>query len=177
MKSVDVFIAYSRKDKKIADQLLERLKPLERKNSAFILYSDKFLLGSKQEFQAKQASIILLLISKNFLASSYFQTIAQKVGEASGLKKEGHVRVIPIVVRPSNWPGTLLDTLNTLLTSRKPIASSTDPEALFFTLTQGVQKVAEELIEDPSPPAGALSLTTEIVEPAEMIEKRKQLEE
>src|SRR5579859_4623213 len=148
MKSVDVFIAYSRKDKKIADQLLERLKPLERKNSAFILYSDKFLLGSKQEFQAKQASIILWLISENFLASSYFQTIAAKVREASGPRKEGHVRVIPIIVRPSNWLGVLINTLHILLTSRKSITASIDPEVVFFTLTQSVQKVAEELIED-----------------------------
>ncbi len=168
MSKTEVFIVCSHRDQKIASEIMKHLQPLEKQGLIFTSYNDRFIPGSNWEYQIKQhidqASIILLLISADFLASSHFEDIENEVQRALERQEAGNVRVIPVIVRPVSWRGTQLDELQPLPTGGKPITLWANRNVAYLNVAQGIRKVITELTKDTPQPQNPPPETEDVAE-------------
>src|SRR5579864_4070704 len=106
-KSLSVFISYSHKDQKLLEELEIHLSNLKRQNIISSWYDGDIVPGAEWENQIlehlKVAQIILLLVSADFMASDFCFSIEMQ--EAITRHNAGEARVIPILLRPTDWKG------------------------------------------------------------------------
>ena len=103
-QSVEVFYSYAHKDEPLRNELEKHLSVLQR-NGLVSSWHDRQIEPGMDWAQAidthlETASIILLLISSDFLASEYCYGIEMK--RALEREKAKEARVIPIVLRPAH---------------------------------------------------------------------------
>jgi tetratricopeptide (TPR) repeat protein len=89
------------------------------------------------------ASIILLLISPDFMESDYCNDVEMR--RAMERERAGEARVIPILLRPVDWEGAPFSHLNVLPSNGKPVTSWPDRDEAFLDITKGIKKALQEL--------------------------------
>src|SRR5205807_4452936 len=89
------------------------------------------------------ASVILLLVSADFLASDYCYSIEMK--RALERQEAGEAQVIPILVRPADWKDAPFAHLQALPTGANPIASWSDSDSALADVARGIRRAIEEL--------------------------------
>lgn len=123
MSALKVFIAYSRKDKDILEDLRIQLKTLERLNQIEVWYDGELRPGENWDIKImkhlENAEIILLLISADFIASDYAYTKEMKIALAR--HEKGEARVMPVIVRHCLWKRTEFAKLQVLPKDGDPI--------------------------------------------------------
>jgi TIR domain len=98
----EVFLSYSRKDRKWVDRLMETLKPLLReKNISF--WSDTRISPGEDWHEAIKSSldrsqVVILLISADYLASKLVDEELSLILERA---REGKLHILPLVVSPA----------------------------------------------------------------------------
>src|SRR6185369_3387468 len=101
----NVFFSYSHKDEALRDELEVHLAMLKREGVISAWHDRKILAGDelngKIHARLNDAQVILLLVSPDFLASAYCYDV--EVKRAMELHEEGRARVIPVILRPSDW--------------------------------------------------------------------------
>jgi hypothetical protein len=93
------------------------------------------------------ASIILLLISADFLGSDYCTGIEMK--RALERQETGEARVIPIMLRHVYWQGAPFERLQMLPQDARPVATWEDHDLAFTHIAMQLRKVVEELQGSP----------------------------
>jgi len=161
--SIAILLCYAQQDKVRADQLKDHLSSLERNARITILDYGNIVPGAewKQEIDKhlKEAQIILLLISSDFLASDYCYKVEMR--EAIQRHERKEAQVIPVLVRPVHWQDAPLDKLRSFLPDNgKAISKWTDRDEGFTNVTSGIVKVLEQWnshsLPDPTVERGAL---------------------
>ena len=99
-----IFIAYAQKDLPHVETLESHLSPILQNQNITKLWTKQELLAGQnlQEIERKmeESTIILLMVSSDFLASDMWQKLRQKLVQ----KNEGMgVRIVPVVVRKCAW--------------------------------------------------------------------------
>lgn len=148
-KALEVFFSYSHKDQDLRDQLEAHLSLL--KNQGFISnwHDRKIIAGAEWageiDAHLNTAQIILLLISADFLASTYCFGI--EVTRAMERHNAGEARVIPIILRHCDWHVAPFGKLQVLPTDGKPVDSRNwyNKDEAFYDVTQGIRKAVEDL--------------------------------
>src|SRR5437660_849909 len=106
-KAVEVFYSYAHKDEDLRNELDKHLKSLQRQGFITLWHDRKIVAGTEWahtiDDHLTNASIILLLISPDFMASDYCYDIEMK--HALEQHYTNNVRVIPIILRPVDWRG------------------------------------------------------------------------
>lgn len=101
----NVFFSYTHKDEALRDELEVHLAMLKREGAISAWHDRKILAGDELDGQIHarldDAQVILLLISPDFLASAYCYDV--EIKRAMELHEEGRTRVIPVILRPSDW--------------------------------------------------------------------------
>lgn len=148
---VKIFCCYAREDEQLLKMLKKHLMPLQRTGFIRFWHDRDIGAGAEWEYEINEhlnaAHIILLLISPDFMASEYCYGIEMKRAMERHERKETHV--IPIILRPVYWEGSL-GKLQALPKDAKPIASSNwhyVDEAL-FDVAEGIRKIAERIASD-----------------------------
>src|SRR5579859_7888475 len=104
-QEIKLFYCYAREDKDLREQLEKRLRILSNKYNLIHWYDREILPGQDWKRTIHQhlstAQMILLLISPNFMTSGYCYGI--EMVEALEREKAGTCRVIPIILRDTNW--------------------------------------------------------------------------
>src|SRR5215813_5839494 len=122
---ISIFFSYARKDEHLCSALENHLASLKNQGLIASWYAYKISAGKEQaqevENALSQARIILLLISADFLASEYCFSV--EVKQAMERHHSRTARVIPILLRPSNYQGTPFEELQPLPTNGKPVTS------------------------------------------------------
>lgn len=102
---IKIFIAYSRQDHDLLTELRQHTKILERAHKIKIWHDGEIEAGHEWESEIKKAlysaDIVLLLISKDFLASDY--CYEKEMVEVLDLHRTRKIIVLPIILKPCAW--------------------------------------------------------------------------
>src|SRR6266568_1087976 len=144
---VEVFYSYAHEDEAFRNELEKHLSLLRRQGLITAWY-DRLILSGTDWAQAidehlERASVILLLISADFLASDYCYGIEMK--RALERHQANEARVIPILLRPVDWNSAPFGYLQALPTDAKPITTWRNRDAAFTDVAAGIRRVIEDL--------------------------------
>lgn len=152
-KPVKVFFSYSHssKDEVLRGQLENHLSVLQGDGVICPWHDREITAGTEWENEIKarlnSASVILLLISSDFMASK--RCYDTELELAMQRHKAGKARVIPVILRPVDWQSQpFLKTLEPLPSSGKPVTKWDDPDEAFQDVVKGIKKVIEQLNKD-----------------------------
>jgi TIR domain len=141
-----VFFSYSHADEALRDRLEVALAMLKRQGIIETWYDRRIPPG--HEFESTidthidQADIVLLLVSPDFLASSYCYNL--EVTRAMERHNRGEARVIPVILRPSQWHDASFGKLLALPQDGKPVTKHADLDDAFIDIANGIKEVAIE---------------------------------
>src|SRR5947209_7388719 len=123
--AVSLFLSYAHEDEAWLNKLRTHLSLLRRQKIISDWYDRQIVPGTDRsktiDQHLEQASLILLLVSVDFLASDYCYEVEMQ--RALKLHDLGQARVIPIVVRPVDWRGAPFAHLQALPTDAKPLST------------------------------------------------------
>ena len=157
---VEVFCSYAREDKASLRKLEKALSQLKQQG-LITTWNDRLIPAGTNQAQAidthlETASVILLLISADFLASDYHYGIEMR--RALERQNHGEACVIPVILRPCDWKGAPFGKLQALPTDARPIAKWDNHDEAFLDVVMGIRKA----IEDLTSPIGTRSTTRSI---------------
>ena len=143
---LSVFISYAHEDEPLCRQLEAHLS-LQRRQGLISEWHDREILpGAEWSREIDQhleaASLILLLISPDFLASDYCYEIEMQ--RALERHKQGEVCVIPIILRPCDWRTSPFARLQCLPRDGKAVTTWQNPDEAFLAIVQGLRRMIEE---------------------------------
>ena len=143
---VTLFYSYAHEDEPLRVQLEIHLSLLRRQGLISEWYDRKILPGARwaQEIDEhlERASIILLLVSPDFLASDYCYDIETQ--RALERHKRGEASVIPIILRPCDWQNAPFKDLQCLPSEGVPITKWDNQDEAFVEITAGIRRAIEE---------------------------------
>jgi hypothetical protein len=144
---ITVFYSYAHEDEQLREQLEKHLSLMRRQEIITEWNDRKIVPGSdwSQEIDAhlNSATIILLLISPDFLASDYCYDIEMQ--RAMERHELGEARVIPVILRPVDWQGAPFGHLKSLPRDGRPVTEWDNCDAAFLDIAQGICQAAKQL--------------------------------
>src|SRR5450755_865456 len=150
--AISVFISYAHKDEALLQQLHTHLSSLTRPGSIVTWYDRQIGAGSdwagEIDAHLEQASIILLLVSADFLASDYCYKNEMK--RALERHDAGQARVLPIIVRPVDWKDMPFARLQALPTDARPITTWRNRDQAWVNVVAGIRRALEDLSQLPA---------------------------
>ena len=140
-----LFLSYAHEDEHLLRELETHLSLLKRQNILSSWY-DQLVVAGTDSFEAsrvqlEQASIILLLVSPDFLASDYRYNIEMQRALERHASKEAHV--IPIILRPCAWLHSPFAFLSCLPQDGKPITEWSNQDTAWNDVEMGIRRVID----------------------------------
>ncbi|MGI2906654.1 TIR domain-containing protein [Tolypothrix sp. VBCCA 56010] len=144
---VKVFFSYSHKDEVLRDELATHLSLMKRQGVIEAWHDREITAGAEWanaiDDNLNAADIILLLVSANFLASDYCYDIEMQ--RAMERHEAREARVIPIILKPTDWSDAPFAKLQALPKNAKPITTWQDQDEAFLNVVQGIRRVVEDM--------------------------------
>src|SRR6266568_6822785 len=144
---LEVFYSYAHKDERLRQKLETHLSTLQQQGLIMPWHDRNISAGTDWEREIdvhlNTAHLILLLISPDFVASTYCSSIEAR--RAMERHQAGEARVISIILRPTDWKGVQFERLQALPTNAKPITTWPNSDQAFLNVAQGIRKAVEEL--------------------------------
>ena len=120
-----VFISYSHRDREFCQELETHLSNLRRQNLIASWYDGNISPGTEWKSQIIEHlntdQIMLLLISADFMASDFCYSI--EMTRAIARHDANQARVLPIILRPTDWQGAPFAKLKVLPTDGKAVTT------------------------------------------------------
>ena len=141
---ISVFYSYSHKDEDLRAELEAHLAALRRSGLIQDWHDRKVLPGQNWDQQIdkylQSATVILLLISADFLNSNYISNVELKT--ALERQRAGDAVVIPIILRPVLWKVIPeIAQLQALPEDAKPVTEWPSHDAAFVSISEGILAV------------------------------------
>ena len=142
-----LFFSYSHKDAALRDELETHLKLLQRQGIISTWHDRKILPGNEWDLEIdnrlERASIVLLLISADFIASDYCWD--KEVKHALERHARGDAAVVPVLLRSCDWKGAPFGKLQGLPTGMIAVTAWSDRDAAWTDVAGGIRTIAERL--------------------------------
>jgi hypothetical protein len=146
-----IFYCYAHQDKKLRDELEKHLGALKRQGHIVSWHDRQIEAGTEWQKEIgtrlRSASLILLLISPDFIHSDYCYSVEME--QALALHQAGRTRVVPILLRPVVLVGTPIAELQLLPEGAKPVTVWRNRDEAFLNVAQHIDKIVRKLL-DPS---------------------------
>jgi serine/threonine-protein kinase len=144
---VRVFISYAHEDEKFRTRLEKHLSIL-RRNGVISAWHDRNIQAGKEwgkeiDENIESSKMILLLVSADFLASDYCYDIEMR--RAMEKHEAGESRVIPIILKPTDWSGAPFSKLQALPNNAKPVTTWKKSDDAWDEIARGIRQVCEEM--------------------------------
>ena len=143
----EVFISYSHQDHTLREELDTHLANLKRQHIITSWYDGNIKPGEELQphiiEHLNTAQIILLLVSANFIASDFCYSTEMK--QAIARHDVNKARVIPILLRPTDWKGAPFATLKMLPTDAKAITLWPTHDEGFVDVIRGIREAIDDL--------------------------------
>src|SRR5215472_8171762 len=150
---IEVFYSYAHEDEALRNELNKHLSILQRLGLISSWHNRQIVAGTDWakaiDTHLETASLILLLISSDFLASDYCYGIEMK--RALSRHKANKARVIPLLLRPVSWEGAPFEYLEALPTDAKPVTEWSNQDAAFRDIATGIRRSIEDLSQHSIP--------------------------
>ena len=156
--SLELFYSYADPDENLCTELDRHLSQLRRDGFIVALHKHQIPAGQDRAKVLDQhlntASIILLLVSSDFLASDYcYSTEIQRAMERNAA---GEARVLPLLLRPCDWQHAPFAHLQALPSNGVPLTLWDNRDAAFADVVQGIRATLQDVQHlgvSTSPPA------------------------
>jgi hypothetical protein len=139
-----VFVAFSSPDGEYLLQLETHLSSLVKQGRIEVWHDRRMVAGGDREAQIELqlalADLVLLLVSPDFLASDGCRKIVDK---AMSDQMAGRVRVIPVLLRPTDWEDTKFAGLCHLPEGEEPVSRWRHRDSAYISIVQGIRRVLE----------------------------------
>jgi hypothetical protein len=146
-----LFISYAHEDESFRKDLGKHLTALKREGVVEEWHDRMITAGQEWEKQIHtsldRSHIIILLISPDFMASSYCNEV--EVERSMQRYKMGTAKVIPVLVRPADWQGAPFSKLQMVPTDALPVSEWKDRDAAFVDIVKHLRKVCSEIEATP----------------------------
>jgi hypothetical protein len=145
---VNIFLSYAHKDKWLL-QLLEAHLSMLKREGLISTWCDRQIMPGTDwagviDQRMEQASLILLLVSSDFLASNYCYQI--EMTRALERHQAGKAIIIPIVARPVDWKTSPIARLQALPANAKPITTWSNRDKALEEVAAGIREAVQELM-------------------------------
>ena len=140
--------SYAHEDAPLLDRLRRALATLRRQGLIELWDDQQTPAGESWERNVHQnldqAEVIILLISQDFIASDYCYNV--ELARALERYDEKTVKVIPVIVRDTDWEGTEFEKrkIKVLPLDGKPIMSWDNKDAAWLDVARGVSEVVKK---------------------------------
>ena len=146
-KPIEVFLSYSHADEGLKTELLKQLGPL-RWDSHIKVWHDKLVEPGSPwaldiDSHIRTASLVLLLVSADFLSSEYCYSIEMK--QALQRHDSGSAVVVPIILRSCDWQASPLGKLQALPADGRPIVNWPDKDQALASVAQAIRARVEHM--------------------------------
>jgi len=144
-----LFYSYSHIDKIHRNELAKHLVLLRREGKIAEWFDGMIVPGKPLDPTIKenlrQADIVLLLISADFLDSDYCWDVEMQT--ALKRNRDGTTLVIPIMVRPveDGWRTTMFGELKALPSDAKPITTWTNSDEAWANVADGIRHAVDDI--------------------------------
>ncbi|HVL10697.1 MAG TPA: toll/interleukin-1 receptor domain-containing protein [Burkholderiaceae bacterium] len=142
-----VFFSYSHKDEALRDQLETHLALLKNQGKIDAWYDRRIIAGNEIDdsvfSKMESADIILLLISSDFISSTY--CYSREMMKAMEMHEAGRARVIPVILRHCEWQSAPFGKLMAAPRDGRPITSWPDKDEAFSDVAKQVRLAVESL--------------------------------
>jgi len=143
----EVFISYAHEDQAFRKELDKHLSNLKRQQLISAWYDGDIMPGTEWQPQImhhlQTDQIILLLISADFMASDFCYSI--EMTQAMDRHRANQARVIPIILRPTDWKGAPFAGLKVLPKDGKPVTRWPTHDDAFANVVEGIRAAIEDL--------------------------------
>ena len=166
---INIYISFAPtpKDQTLLGELEGQLAMLKREPDICFWDKRSIIPGKNRQDEIathiKQAHLILLLLSPDYLASE--ECYAEMV-QATNRADKGETHVIPILMRPSSgWQGTPIGQLEPLPTDQEPVSNRADQGKALSDIAESIRRVVETIRHDLS---GSARLYASPAQPAKL---------
>lgn len=137
---IQVFCIYSHQDRALRDELVKHLELL-RQSLLIRAWHDGELTGGQDwqqeiETQLRDAHVILLLVSIDFLNSDFVRQ--HELPVALERHKKGEALVIAVIMQPVQWAQSGLDFLQTLPEGLRPVVLWSPQDLAYVNICEGI---------------------------------------
>lgn len=143
-----LFFSYSHADEALRDQLQKQLEMLKRQGIIETWHDRRITAGEVIDHaiseQLETADIILLLVSADFIASSYCYDIEMQ--RALARHEAGEATVIPVILRACDWHHAPFGKLMATPTDGRAVKQWPDLDEAMLDVARAVRKAAEKLM-------------------------------
>src|SRR5204862_3310857 len=94
------------------------------------------VIQTEVDHHLQSAALILLLVSADFLASDYINSVELK--RAMELHNTGKAQIIPIILRPCHWQGAAFGGLKVLPSNGEPVTLWANQDSALHDIVQGI---------------------------------------
>ncbi len=144
---ITLFFSYSHRDEVLRDELDRHLSILKRKGVINSWHDRRINAGAEIDNEIshnlKNADIILLLVSSDFLASDYCYD--REMEYAMQMHNKNEAVVIPVILRPCDWHETLFGSLMATPNDGKPVTKFASYDEAFLEITNSIKAVVKNL--------------------------------
>ncbi|WP_437321244.1 TIR domain-containing protein [Sorangium sp. So ce385] len=146
-KPIHLFFSYSHKDEALRDELETHLALLKREGLLQSWHDRRIGAGTEWageiDKNLDEAEVILLLVSADFLASDY--CFDKEMKRALARHDAGQARVIPVVLRKTDWRSAPFARLQALPKDGTPVTLWQDRDEAWTEVALGIRRAIEAL--------------------------------
>lgn len=140
-----LFFSYTHKDEALRDELEAHLSLLKHQGLIDVWHDRRIMAGDVIDDtisrELEQANIILLLVSSNFLASSY--CYSREMQRAMERHEAGETRVIPVILRSCDWHSAPFGKLNGVPRDGRAVTLWPDRDEAFTDVARQIRTAVE----------------------------------
>ena len=149
MEPVKIFISYAHKDEEYKNKLVTFFASLKRRGYVSAWEDRQIPVGGEWDRHIKsaleEAEIILLLVSMDFMNSEYSFDVEVKRAIERHNDPNDNARVVPIIVRPSDWMDSEFASLQALPKGAKPISKWDNLDDAYLDVITQLKKVIKQI--------------------------------
>ena len=146
-KPVYLFYSYAHEDEDLRNELVGHLKIMERRGVVRSWHDRKIVAGDSWDNEIndhlKDADLILLLISSDFIQSDYIW--GNELEIAMKRHQNHEASVVPIMLRSVDIEGAPFAVLQGLPKDFKPVTSWDNRDEAWTSVAKGIRKVVKEI--------------------------------